>query len=74
MAVKHYSKVLALALGVCLAMPAGAATYDNMLQAIELDDHRTVSELLKRGVDVDTVNPKGESILMLAARAGKPAV
>ncbi len=63
---------LVLALGCPVLSVAGS--YEDILQAIEIDDFRTVSELLKRGVDVDTVNPKGESLLMLAARSGKPAV
>src|SRR5438128_1491526 len=53
---------------------AFASSYDDMLQAIERDDTRSVAQLLKRGVDVDTVNPKGESLLMLAARSGKASV
>src|SRR5688500_8692819 len=52
----------------------GAAVYDDVLHAIEIDDHRTVAELLKRGVDPNTVNARGESLLTLAARSGKPAV
>jgi ankyrin repeat protein len=43
-----------------------------MIQAIGLDDERTVASLLKRGVDVDTVAPDGSTLLMVAAKAGKP--
>ena len=43
-----------------------------MIQAIGIDDERTVANLLKRGVDVDTVAPDGSTLLMLAAKAGKP--
>lgn len=53
---------------------AQAGVYDDMLQAIELDDHETVAALLKRGVDVNSVGPSGEPLLTLAARNGKPAV
>ncbi|MGZ5140595.1 MAG: ankyrin repeat domain-containing protein, partial [Burkholderiales bacterium] len=65
-----------LAVLVCLSTStlAAASTYDDMLHAIEIDDQRTVAGLLKRGVDVDSVNPKGESLLMLAVRSGKPSV
>lgn len=51
-----------------------AAAYEDMLQAIHIDDERKIVELLQRGMDVDTVNPKGETLLMLAAREGKPNV
>lgn len=52
------------------AVQAGA--YEDMLHAIHMDDERTMVQLLQRGMDVDTVNPKGETLLMLAAREGKP--
>ncbi|MDB5865354.1 MAG: ankyrin repeat protein, partial [Betaproteobacteria bacterium] len=67
-------RTLAFAAIVCFALPGFAGIYDDMLHAIEIDDQRTVAELLKRGVDVDTVNPKGDTLLMIAARSGKPAV
>jgi ankyrin repeat protein len=51
---------------------ASAGVYDDMIQAIGLDDERTVVSLLKRGVDVDTVAPDGSTLLMVAAKAGKP--
>ena len=51
-----------------------AGVYEDMLHAIRTDDQWTVSDLLKRGMDVDTVSPEGETLLMLAAREGKPSV
>jgi ankyrin repeat protein len=53
---------------------AQAAAYEDMLQAIHIDDERKIVELLQRGMDIDTVNPRGETLLMLAAREGKPNV
>lgn len=53
---------------------AQAGAYEDMLHAIRTDDHWTVTDLLKRGVDVDSVSPEGETLLMLAAREGKPSV
>ena len=71
---KHRIVKLVLAVWICMSTLALAAAYDDMLHAIDVDDQRSVADLLRRGVDVDTVNPKGESLLMLAARSGKPAV
>ncbi|MBY0269269.1 MAG: ankyrin repeat domain-containing protein [Burkholderiales bacterium] len=51
-----------------------AGAYEDMLQAIHLGDEKTMIQLLQRGMDVDTVNPRGETLLMLAAREGKPNV
>ena len=51
-----------------------AGAYEDMLHAIRTDDHWTVIDLLKRGVDVDSVSPEGETLLMLASREGKPSV
>ena len=61
---------------ICLCVPvlAFAGSYDDMLQAIEIDDERGVTALLKRGVDPDIVTQKGESLLMVAARSAKPGV
>jgi ankyrin repeat protein len=53
---------------------AAAGVYEDMLHAIQNDDESTVASLLQRGVDVDTVSPEGESLLMLAVKAGKPNV
>ena len=69
-----FIRAVALAAGLLLAAPAPANTYDDMLHAIEIDDHRTIAALLKRGADVNMVNPKGDTLLMAAARSGKPEV
>ncbi|MGZ8210510.1 MAG: hypothetical protein ACXWUH_08380, partial [Burkholderiales bacterium] len=63
-----------LVLALLLHSSSWAGTYDDLLHAIELDDHRAVAELLKRGADPNTVAPRGDSLLMLAARSGKPGV
>lgn len=52
---------------------ACAGAYEDMIQAIKLDDDRGVTALLAKGVDVDsTVPPDGDTLLMLAAKSGKP--
>ena len=65
---------LMLAIALLFQIGAFAGTYEDLLHAIELDDQRTISELLKRGADPNTVDARGDSLLMLAARSGKPAV
>ena len=54
---------------------AGAAgVYEDMVRAMELNDERAVAGLLKRGVDVDMVTPNGDTLLMVAAKEGKPGM
>jgi ankyrin repeat protein len=47
-----------------------------MVHAVSNDDERTVASLLKRGVDVDTVvaDTDGATLLIVAAKTGKPAM
>jgi ankyrin repeat protein len=59
--------VLMLAAGISVA-----GVYEDMLHAVNNDDEQAVSQLLKRGVDVNTVDANGDSLLALAARRGKP--
>jgi len=56
-------------LAACAGVSAGV--YEDMIHAVSNDDDRTVTSLLKRGVDVDTVAPDGNSLLMIASRSGK---
>lgn len=70
----HKLKHLPLLLALALPMAAHPGVYEDMMQAISIDDEATVGALLKRGMDVDTVSPKGEPLLTLAVREGKPAV
>lgn len=45
-----------------------AGSYDDFFIAIKRDDASTISMLLKRGFDPNTVNPNGEAGLLLAVR------
>lgn len=49
---------------------AFAGVYEDMSNAVDLHDTGTVGDLLQRGVDVDTTDPEGTSLLMRAARNG----
>jgi hypothetical protein len=49
---------------------ARAAVYDDLLRAAELGDISGVERLLDRGLDPNTVDAKGNTLLMIAARNG----
>ena len=66
--------MLAMALLSLQSPQTQAGAYEDMLYAIQIDGQSTITDLLRRGMDVDTVNPQGNSLLMLAAREGKPSV
>ena len=51
-----------------------AGSYDDYFKAIEFDDAATVSQLLRRGFDANTPNPRGEHPLLLALRASSVKV
>jgi len=47
-----------------------AGAYEDMLKAVNQRDSVKVSHLLQRGMDVNTTDPMGNTLLMLAARNG----
>lgn len=64
-----------LAFGLCLALTAGLAlaqgsSYEDSLSSARLGDTRQLAALLARGIDPDTVDAQGNSLLILAAREG----
>ena len=59
-----------LALGPAQAQP----TLEDLFKAVQLGDTAGVQTLLDRGMDVNSTDPAGNSILMEAAREGKPEV
>jgi hypothetical protein len=48
---------------------SNAGSYEDFFHAIEVDDGRTVSQLLERGFDPNTPDPNGQVGLFLALRA-----
>jgi hypothetical protein len=62
---------LILAVLVLASGTAAAGVYEDMMNAIAIDDRATVEALLRKGVDPDTVSPKGDPLVMLAVREGK---
>jgi ankyrin repeat protein len=63
------STILGLMLGSA-SLQAGAAAYDDFVNAINSDNAREVVQLLRRGIDANTVDPRGQPVLHTAARAG----
>lgn len=61
-----------LLLTACLAGVSGAsgAAYDDLINAAELGDARTVANFIDRGLDVNSVDKRGEPLLVIAARNG----
>lgn len=63
-------RLIALILGLTLSLTASAGIYDDILVAAEKDDTAQVVDLLKRGMDVNTVDPSGSTLLVIASRNG----
>ena len=60
----------------CSLLPGGAAwagAYDDALNAATLGDGNALARLLQRGIDPDTVDANGNTLLILAAREGQLA-
>lgn len=72
---KHTDYVRSLAASTIVAASlcggiAHADSYEDSLSSARLGDTRQLVQLLDRGVDVNTVDAQGNSLLMLAAREG----
>lgn len=52
------------------ASDSHAGALDDMLQAVEVGDVATARDLLYRGMDINTSDPAGNTLLILAARSG----
>lgn len=62
-----------LMIGLCLFVCAGLAAggvYDEILDAAERGDSQAVVSLLQRGMDINTTDRDGNTLLMIAARTG----
>lgn len=57
-------------IAILASSSALAGVYDDMLNAVNMQDLGKVSDLLQRGMDVNTTDSKGNSLLMLAAQNG----
>lgn len=63
-----------LALGGALALPlsAHAGAYDDILQAANQSETDKVVDLLRRGMDVNTTDAQGSTLMMIAVRNKNP--
>ena len=55
---------------IALAEPGFAQALDDMLNAVKSNDMATVERLIQRGIDVNSTDSRGETLLMLASREG----
>lgn len=59
--------------GLLAAWPLGrAGAYEDFFSAIEIDNESGLRQLLARGMDPNTLDPKGQHGLFLALRGGSP--
>lgn len=57
-----------------LALPAGAGVYEDILFAANQGETDKVVGFLRRGMDVNTADPQGSTLLMIAARTNNLAL
>ena len=55
---------------MCAVSSGYGGAYDELLRAAELGDARFVEQRLNLGLDQNTADPKGNTLLMIAARNG----
>src|ERR1043166_6117367 len=62
---------LILLASLLLGKTAGAGIYEDVLDAVKADAVRTLQTLIAKGVDIDTVDPSGNTLVTVAAENGK---
>ena len=65
---KFYFKLVTYLFVLILFSNANAGSYDDFFTAVRRNDPATVNALIKRGFDVNTLGPTGESGLLMAVR------
>ena len=65
----HLKFIIYLVLAVVFSS-AHAGSYEDWFAALKRDDPRTISELLKRGFDANTIDPSGRHGLFIALQDG----
>jgi hypothetical protein len=67
---KKLFKLLLQLIVVMSFSSAHAGAYEDFFKALELDDGRTITQLLRRGFDVNSASESGQTPLFLALRSG----
>lgn len=70
--IAELAKKICLYIVVLGATVANAGSFDDFFNAIKQDDAKNVSELLAKGFDANTIDPKGQTGLYLAIREPSP--
>lgn len=65
-----FLRLLLASMLICVAAFAHADSYEDSLSSARLGDTRQLTGLLDRGVDPDTIDELGNTLLILAAREG----
>ncbi len=68
------ARLAALLVCMQLALPVSAASLDDLLNAAKLGDAREVAQLVAKGMDPNSTDAGGNTLLILAAREDQPAV
>lgn len=63
-------KISTLVLSLAIPFVIHAATYDDLMRAVKLGDNTEVISLLNKGVDVNTTDMDGNTLIIIAAREG----
>lgn len=71
---KHWRRTLAGLLLLAAQGVACAGAYEDFFRATEVDNAAGLQELLLRGMDPNTLDPKGQHALYLALRSGSAKV
>lgn len=66
---KYYFKLIFYLYVFIVFFGAKAGSYDDFFTAVKRNDSSTISALISRGFDVNTLGPTGESGLLMAVRA-----
>lgn len=66
-------KIVYLVVGVVFSAVAHADSYVDFFRAVERDDGSAITQLLKRGLDPNLRDPKGQTGLYLALRGNSPS-
>lgn len=70
----RFRHLLAALLALQLSLPASAETLDDLLNAAKLGDAREVARQVAKGMDANSTDENGNSLLILAAREDQPKV